>query len=130
MVDDGDVVLGAAVGEPIPAEHALADDNAVVVGCDGLEQGGEVTREVAVEHHLAIVGEDAQVHGPGVQVDAAVESVLVGVETNHGYLRVGWGPDPETWWGGTLSPQNHTGTRDSLIPQFNWDRLPPFPARP
>jgi hypothetical protein len=62
---------------------------------------------------LAVVVEDADVHGPGVQVHAAVESMLTGVEA-HGNLRVGWGPEPASWW----------GAPDSLkIPR--WDKAPP-----
>jgi hypothetical protein len=87
--DEGEAVLGAAVGEPVPAEHALdTDDDAVAEGSDGLEQGVEVAGEVLVEDDVAGVVEDADVHGPGVQVDAAVESVLGGVEAHHGLL--GW----------------------------------------
>ena len=40
--------------------------------------------EVAVEEDVAGVVEDADVQGPGVQVDAGVESVLLGVEAHHG----------------------------------------------
>jgi len=40
--DEGEVVLGAAIGEPVPAEHALdAKDDAVLEGRDRLEQGVE-----------------------------------------------------------------------------------------
>jgi hypothetical protein len=85
--DKRDVLLGAAVGQPVPAEHALnAEDDAVTVGCDGLEQGREVTGQIAVEHDVALLGEDAKVHGPGVQVDTRVESVLCGLEAHHGLL--------------------------------------------
>ena len=47
---EGNVLLGAAVGEPIPAEHALdANDDAFAERCDGLEQGIKVTGEVVIE---------------------------------------------------------------------------------
>ena len=69
---------------------------------DDLQQGLELTRQVAVADDGAGVVEDADVHGPGVQVDAAVESMLAGVEA-HGSLRVGWGPDPASWLGGAPS---------------------------
>ena len=38
--------------------------------------------QVAVVDNLALVGEDVDVHGPGVQVGAAVESVSSGVEAH------------------------------------------------
>jgi hypothetical protein len=41
---------------------------------------------VVVEDDVAIVRQDADVHGPGVQVDAAVESVLAVVEAHGGLL--------------------------------------------
>jgi hypothetical protein len=48
-----------------------------------------MTRQVVVADDGAGVVEDADVHGPGVQVDAAVESVLGGVETHQGLLGLG-----------------------------------------
>jgi hypothetical protein len=84
--DEGDGVFGAAVGQPVPAEHALdTDDEIVAERREGVEQGVEVAGEVFVEDDLAVVIEDADVHGSGVQVDAGVESVLLVVEA-HGVL--------------------------------------------
>jgi hypothetical protein len=60
--------------------------DAVAVGREGLQQGGEVTGQVTVEDDGAVLIEDADAHGPGVQVDAAVESMLLGVEAHHGLL--------------------------------------------
>jgi hypothetical protein len=38
-----------------------------------------------------VVIEDAEVHASGVQIDAAVESVLLLVEAHHGLLTMGVG---------------------------------------
>jgi hypothetical protein len=56
---------------------------------DDLQQGLELTRQVAVADDGAGVVEDADVHGPGVQVDAALKSVLGSVEAHHGLLGLG-----------------------------------------
>jgi hypothetical protein len=95
---EGDVLLGAEVGEPVPAEQALdGDDQSVAERGDGVEEGVGVGAEVLVVDDLAGAVEDAQVHGPGVQIDAAVKSMLLGVEA-HGVLpRYRWGPEPASW---------------------------------
>jgi hypothetical protein len=41
---------------------------------------------MAVEDDMALVVEDADVHAPGVQVDAAVESVASVVKAHQGLL--------------------------------------------
>ncbi len=81
-----DRVLGTAVGEPVPAEHALhTDDDTVAEGGKGLQQRLEMARQVAIEYDGTGTVQDANVHGPGVQVDAAVESMWAGiVEAHHG----------------------------------------------
>jgi hypothetical protein len=57
-------------------------------GGDGAEESIRPGGQVAVEGDDAVVVEDANVHGPGVQVDAEKESVLLRIES-HGGLRVG-----------------------------------------
>jgi hypothetical protein len=47
--------------------------------------------KLAVQQGLAGVIEDAEVHGPCVQINAAVESVLLLVEIHHGLLGMGEG---------------------------------------
>jgi hypothetical protein len=55
--------------------HALAaDDEPLAEGPDGLEEGGGGGGQVARESFLAVAVEDAEEQGPGVQVDAGVES--------------------------------------------------------
>jgi hypothetical protein len=103
--DEGDVLAGAQVGQPVPAEQSLdGDDQPVPEGGDGAEEGVGLCGEVLVEDDLAGVVEDAQLHGPGMQVDAAVESVLLVVEA-HAWSSLGMGPvpGPASWLGGTSS---------------------------
>jgi hypothetical protein len=39
-----------------------------------------------METDVAVVIEDAEVHGSGMEIDAAVESVLLGIESHGGLL--------------------------------------------
>src|SRR5262249_54158435 len=89
---EGDVVVAAGVGEPVPAVHALAaDDQALAEGLDGAEERRGGGGQVAGEALLALVVEDAEEQAPGVQVDAGVESgVGGGLEVAHEGLRLGW----------------------------------------
>jgi hypothetical protein len=86
----GDLLGLTQVGEPIPAKQALdADDQPVAEGGHGLEKRLAAGRQVLVENDQALSIEDAQVHGSGVQIDAAIESVLSSVETHHDLLEMG-----------------------------------------
>ena len=88
-------------------------------------------------HRAALNGaglvEDADGQTPGVQINAAVESVHAVVETHHGLLGLSVGLSPQRGWLGDCCalPENPTrGTRHVLDPAFYWDRLPPIPLRP
>ena len=79
--DEVDVLVGAQVGQPVPGEHALAADHqAIPVGFDQSQEVFRAGRDVLVEDHLAGRIEDADIHGVGMEVDAAVEAVLFRVE--------------------------------------------------
>jgi hypothetical protein len=56
-----------------------------------IEEGAGLSGILSMQERLADVIEDAQVHGPCVQIDAAVESVRLGIETHHGLLAMGEG---------------------------------------
>jgi hypothetical protein len=89
--DEGDVVLLAEVGEPVPSEHALAGDGQPVAErIDGLKEGVGVGGEGQLEGGVAGGIEDAQGQGPGVQIDAAIESVALVVEPHRGLPVKGW----------------------------------------
>jgi hypothetical protein len=65
----------AGVGQPVPAEEALADDSEVVFPAgDFLEEELEVVvLDVLVEEFGTLAIDDADVHLAGVEVDSAVE---------------------------------------------------------
>ena len=89
---EGDALVLAQVGQPVPGEHALgADDQVRAERLDGVEEHGRVGRQVLLEDGLALVVEDVGEHGPGVQIDAGVKSVLAGVAAHVSCLR-GDGP--------------------------------------
>jgi hypothetical protein len=80
----------AEVGEPVPGEHALAGDGeSVAEGLDGLEEGGGRGGNGVVPDGVAVAVEDADGEGPGVEIDAAVKSVLLVVESHHGLRGMG-----------------------------------------
>lgn len=81
--DEGDLLLSAQVREPVPGEDALdGHDQAFPVRGDDLEEGFRARLHLAVHKDLACLIEDAHVHAPGVQIDAAVVAVLFRVESH------------------------------------------------
>jgi hypothetical protein len=88
--DEGDVLVAAGVSQPVPAMDTLAaDDQPLLEGFDGPEEGLGLCGQVAAEAGLALVVEDAEEQGPGMQIDAGLESgVGWGVEVAHEGLQV------------------------------------------
>jgi hypothetical protein len=83
--DEGDLLRFAEVGESVPGEQALAGDGEPVAeGGDGPEEGARAGGNGLGEDRLALGVEDVPGQGPGVQIDAAVESVLLVVEPRRG----------------------------------------------
>src|SRR5262249_42547958 len=83
--DEGDVLLDAAIGDPVPGEQALgADHEVVAIRLEGPPKRLWPTGDALVEDGLAGLVEEAPVPGPGVQVDATVAWVLSLVESPHG----------------------------------------------
>src|SRR5262245_47097834 len=102
--DEGDVVVAAGVGEPVAAVHTLAgDEESVAEGLHGAQEGLGLGGQVAGEARLPLVVEDDEEEGPGVQVDAGVESGAGGrLEGTHEKASGercgggGWGPPPSS----------------------------------
>jgi hypothetical protein len=73
--DEGDAGVAAGIGEPVPAVHALAsDEEPIAERGDGAEEGVGVGGQVASEADLAIAIEDDEEQGPGMGIDAGIES--------------------------------------------------------
>ena len=89
---EGEALLGAEVGQPVPGEHAFdGDDEPIAIRRDSIDKGAGLGRILTVKKRLASLVEDAEIHCSGVQIDAAVESVLLSIETHHGLLAMGEG---------------------------------------
>jgi hypothetical protein len=85
--DEGDVLPSTQVCEPVPTEHTLSTyDDVFSIRLDGFEEGVWLCRQVAVQQDLATLVEDADVHGPGVEIDTAVELMLFRIESHWGLL--------------------------------------------
>jgi hypothetical protein len=99
--DEGDLLLGAKVGDPVPGVHALGAEHEVVAERrKGPEERLGAGGDVLVEDDGAVLIEDAEVKGSGVEIGAAVESVRTGVNTPSS-----WTP----WEGRVLSPLTVAG---------------------
>ncbi len=74
----------AKVGEPVPGEEALAADDEVAAAKwrQGVEQGIRSAGQIPVQDGLAGAIEHAQVHRPGVQIDATTELMATGVNSH------------------------------------------------
>jgi hypothetical protein len=81
--DKRESVFSTEIRKPAPGKQAFGrHDPLVTVGGNGLEQrlGGGL--HVAVQERFASLVENTNVHGAGVEIDAAVEGVLFGVESH------------------------------------------------
>jgi hypothetical protein len=113
--DEGDALLLAGVGQPVPGEHALAgDDQAVAVGGNRFEEGRLGGGDVLVEEGASVMVEDAEEHGPGVEVGSAVGSWLTLIKSPHG-------PHSD---GTTGSSRLQSDTRKSRRPGRGLDEYP------
>ena len=94
---EGNAVLVAQVGEPVPGEHAFDGDcQTVTIRRHGVKERARVGGIVLVQDGVARHVEDAQVHAPGMQIHTAVESVRLlierlFVEAHPGLLAMGVG---------------------------------------
>jgi hypothetical protein len=79
--DEIDLFISAEVSQPVPGEHALAADHqTITIGLDLLQKVFRPRRDVLVKDDFASCIEDAEVHGVGMQIDAALKPVLFCVE--------------------------------------------------
>ena len=80
----------AQIGDPVPGEQTLhRDDQVGAVGRQRLEQELLVGRNLRLQHDGAGLIDNANRQKPGVQIDAAVQLVLLGVKAHHGLLGLG-----------------------------------------
>src|SRR5262249_42354304 len=81
--DEGNALRGAEVSEPVPGEDAFNGHNQTVpIGRNSFEKWFRSGLHIAVEHDVSVVAHKTDVHTAGVQVDATVKWVLLGVESH------------------------------------------------
>jgi hypothetical protein len=87
---EGNAVLGEQIGDPVPAKDTLdIDDDVCEEREDQLKKHlGRPRWDVFKQPGFAFLVENADVHFPCVQIDAAVELVLLLVES-HGVASFG-----------------------------------------
>ena len=74
---EGDGVIFARIGEPIPGEHAFAaDDQSLAKGLDGVEEDVGIGEQVFLEDGFAVLIEDVGEHTSCMQVNAAIVLML------------------------------------------------------
>jgi hypothetical protein len=81
--DDSTPLLGAEIGEPIPGEETLdGHDKPLAVWSNGREKRFRGGFHMAGQKNVAIMAQDADRHGAGMQVETAGNGVLRGVEAH------------------------------------------------
>jgi hypothetical protein len=81
--DKGHALLSPEVGEPVPGEEAFdADHDVLPVGGHRLEKWPRCCLQIPMQKDLSGLIYDAEGHGPGMQVDATVKLVRLGVESH------------------------------------------------
>jgi hypothetical protein len=136
--DPGHPFLSPEGGEPVPGDQAVDGD--AQVGPRGrhapatrLRAGVQVPRPP----ELAVLGEEADIQGPGVHIDATVKWRGLGVEAPEGssspgecvpLLRIPWWYAEE---GASISiiAQEPTASQRPLVPRCAPQQLIPYPRR-
>jgi hypothetical protein len=71
------------VSKPVPREETFnSDDNSLSIGGNGLEQRLRACGQIPMHHDLPVVIQNTDIHGAGMQIDAAVTLVLLGVKSH------------------------------------------------
>jgi hypothetical protein len=87
--DAREALVSPQVSEPVPGAQARdGHDETLAIRGKSFQEGLRVGLHGAVHEYLAALVEAADVHGTGVQVDAAVQWVLGRVESPCGLLLV------------------------------------------
>lgn len=81
--DEMNAFVTTQVSQPVPGEHALDRDNEVIpIRFDCPQERRRSCFGIAMEQDFAVMAENAQVDGAGMQIDAAVVGVRLGVESH------------------------------------------------
>ena len=79
--NEGDVLLGTKIGDPVPGEHTFDSNHDVLPeGSNDAEKSFLVCVDVLMNPDLAFGIKDTDKHILGMQVDSTIKLVLLGVE--------------------------------------------------
>jgi len=85
--DEGNILFGAEVSDPVPGEHAFyGNHNVLSEGGDDAEESFRVCLNILMNPDLASGIEDADKHIFGMQIDSTIKLVLLGVKFHIGFL--------------------------------------------
>ena len=80
--DKSDPFSGTQVGNPVPGKETFdRHDDILAIGRHHLQQGVWAGLQVVMHHDVAALVQDANVQAPGVQVDATIQLVRLGVDS-------------------------------------------------
>jgi hypothetical protein len=80
--DKGNPLLGTQVSKPLPREDAFdADHQPLSIGRNRLEKRFRRCLHIPVQHDLAVLIQEAEIHGSCMQVDATIKLVWRSVES-------------------------------------------------
>jgi hypothetical protein len=75
--------LGAQVREPIPGKDTFDGNHHILtIGRNGVEKHLRASFHIAMQHNLAVAVQDTDVHGAGMEINATVKLMLLGVESH------------------------------------------------
>ena len=122
----GMLLAAAEIGQPVPGEHALdADDQSFAVQADRVEEVVGPAGQVAVNERFARLVDDADVHRLGMQIDAAIESVLLLCRISSWSSVEGLAVEPALeHWTPRSAPASPRASPINLGRRLRWKRRP------
>ena len=83
----GNPFLLTQVRQPLPRKHTFhADDEVLFIGSNDPQKGFRRRRHIFVDEFGAVLIEDTDVHGAGMEIDATIMFMLLCVEIHPGLL--------------------------------------------
>lgn len=85
--DEGDVLFGAEISDPVPGEDALHRHHDIFsISFDGFKKDFWIGLDIPLKDNISFLTDDAEVHGLCMKIDSSVKLVLFGVEIHTGLL--------------------------------------------
>jgi len=82
-----DILFATKISQPVPGEDALdSNDDVFAVWRNSFEEDIGISLDVSVQKNFTLLIEDTKIHRFGMQIDATVKFVLLGVKSHKGLL--------------------------------------------